>query len=64
MKLLLPPVFDPFLEKFQDHLGHVLGEEFARDVANTVPQDAARKLESTLSTNLAAMLPDGVVAAL
>jgi hypothetical protein len=63
MKLLMPPVFDPFMEKMQDHLEHTMSETVGKDVNAATPKDATALLVPDLRRNLTNLLVDTVTAA-
>jgi hypothetical protein len=63
LKLLMPPVFDPVLEKLNDHLEHLLAETVAKDIVSTTPKDVMAMLEPDLRRNLTNLLVDSVTAA-
>lgn len=63
MKMLLPPVMDPVLEKLNDHLEHTLAATVAKDVDAATPQDTAAMLEPDLRRNLTNLIVDTVTAA-
>jgi hypothetical protein len=58
MKLLMPPVMDPFMEKMNDHFSNTESQELAGDIDAATPVDTATKSEPQLRTNIAALLPD------
>lgn len=63
MKLLMPPVMDPFMEKINDHFSNTEAQELAGDIDAATPVDTATKSEPQLRTNIAALLPDAVAMA-
>lgn len=62
MKLVLAPVFDPFLATTTSHLEKTMGEELSRDISSTVPADTIAKLEPDLRHNLTSLLPPMITA--
>lgn len=63
VKTLMPPVFDPALEKLNDHLQHTMSETTSKDVSSAVPDDVVRMLDPDLKRNLTNLLPDTITAA-
>jgi len=60
MKLLMPPVMDPFMEKVNDHFSNTESQELAGDINAATPVDSATMAEPQIRTNLVALLPDAV----
>ncbi|KAA0168302.1 hypothetical protein FNF27_07182 [Cafeteria roenbergensis] len=63
MKLLLPPVMDPLMEKMNDHFSNTESQELAGDIAAATPIDTATKSEPQIRANIVALLPDAVAMA-
>lgn len=63
MKLLLPPVMDPLMEKMNDHFSNSESQELAGDIAAATPIDTATKAEPQVRANIVALLPDAVAMA-
>jgi hypothetical protein len=62
-KLVMPPVMDPMMEKFNDHTGNTMSQEFSHDADAATPIDAAKEAEPQIRDNIGALVPDAVAAA-